>query len=270
MSPTQTPGATPDGTPDWTLDWAPLDQELRHWQAAGLKLPLWWRDDDAIEPTPQLDQLSALAQKLTLPVHLAVIPRDAQPALAAYVEAHPEVIPLVHGWAHISRAAPGDKKCEFPPQHPLAGSLAEMAEGLARLEALFGPRLQPIFVPPWNRIAPELLPLMADLGFAAVSRFTPRAQAWAAAGLAQINTHLDPIDWKGSRSLVAPERLINQVSDQLRARRLDQADNREPYGILTHHLVHDAAVWDFTEALITRLMQGPGQIWTFDKKEDER
>ena len=46
------------------------------------------------------------------------------------------------------------------------------------------------------------------------------------------------------------------------------ADNHEPYGILTHHLVHDAAIWHFTETLISRLMQGPGQVWQLDNKED--
>ena len=159
---------------------------------------------------------------------------------------------------------------EFPNQRPAQVALGEIQHGLARLQALFGPRLLPMFVPPWNRIAPDLVPALADLGFAALSTFTPRHSPMAAPGLAQINTHLDPIDWKGTRSLVAPERLIAQVCDQLRDRRTGLADNAEPYGILTHHLVHDSAIWTFTEALITCLMQGPGQVWTFDNKEAPR
>jgi hypothetical protein len=39
-------------TPDWTA----LDAELAAWDQAGLTLPLWWRDDDAVKPTPALDQ----------------------------------------------------------------------------------------------------------------------------------------------------------------------------------------------------------------------
>jgi hypothetical protein len=249
-------------TPDWTA----LDLELSRWQDIGLALPLWWRDDDAIAPTAALDQLSALAQKLALPVHLAVIPSTAQPQLAACVSAHPELIPVVHGWAHINLAAAGEKKCEFPTHRPVEAALGDIEAGLARLQDLFGDRLEPIFVPPWNRITADLLPWMAGAGFAALSTFTPRTKAKAAPGLAQINTHLDPIDWKGSRSLVAPDQLITQVSRQLQARRLGTADNSEPYGILTHHLVHDTAIWEFTAALIARLMQGPAEVWQFDKR----
>ncbi|MEP2716071.1 polysaccharide deacetylase family protein [Pseudophaeobacter sp.] len=251
-----------------TPDWSQLDAELATWRDTGMTLPLWWRDDDATEPTPELDQLSALSRKLALPVHLAVIPKTATPELAAYLEQHPELIPVVHGWAHQNRADPSRKKCEFPADRPTDDALADMAQGLARLNTLFGPRLLPMFVPPWNRIAAELPPKMADLGFTALSTFTPRKSPKAAPGLAQINTHLDPIDWKGSRSLVAPDRLINQVSEQLQARRTSTAENTEPYGILTHHLAHDRAIWDFTEALISHLMQGPGVVWTFDNKED--
>ncbi len=249
-------------TPDWTA----LDLELSRWQDTGLALPLWWRDDDAIAPTAALDQLSALARKLTLPVHLATIPSTAQPQLARYVNAHAELIPVMHGWAHTNRAAVGEKKCEFPDHRPVEAALGDIEAGLARLQELFGARLEPIFVPPWNRIAADLLPWMAGVGFVALSTFTPRTKAKAAPGLAQINTHLDPIDWKGRRSLVAPDQLVAQVCQQLQARRLGSADNSEPYGILTHHLVHDAAIWEFTEALITRLMQGPTQVWQFDRR----
>lgn len=258
------PGMNTGITPDWT----DLDLELSSWEAQGLKLPLWWRDDDAIAPSQNLDRLTALSQKLRLPVHLAVIPREATPALADYIGQHPDLIPTVHGWAHQNHAPKGEKKCEFGPQRPIDDALAEIEQGLTRLQDLFGPALQPIFVPPWNRIAPALLPWLAGAGFAALSTFKPRAQAKAAPGLAQINTHLDPIDWKGSRSLVVPDQLVSQLATQLRDRREGRADNSEPYGILTHHLVHDTAIWNFTEALIARLMQGPAQVWQFDTRKN--
>lgn len=251
-------------TPNWTQ----LDIELSSWQAEGLVLPLWWRDDDAITPTAALDQLGKLALKLDLPVHLAVIPKEATPQLACHIAQHSDIlVPVVHGWAHQNQAAVGEKKCEFAAHRPIEDSLAEIERGLACLEVLFGDQLQPMFVPPWNRIASGLLPWMAGIGFVALSTFTPRKRVKAAPGLIQVNTHLDPIDWKGGRSLAPPQQLIAQVSNQLRERRLGQADNTEPYGILTHHLVHDAAIWDFTEALLTRLMRGPGEAWKFDKRK---
>lgn len=82
-----------------------------------------------------------------------------------------------------------------------------------------------------------------------------------APGLEQINTHLDPIDWRGTRGLVAPDKLVAQTTDLLRDRREGRTDNAEPFGILTHHLVHDPDIWIFTEALLRRLLDGPGFVW---------
>ena len=55
----------------------PVKQELRIWREQGLVLPIWWRDDDATEPTPALDRLLGLAASLGAPLHLAVVPEPA-------------------------------------------------------------------------------------------------------------------------------------------------------------------------------------------------
>jgi len=243
-------------------NWAPLDRELARWQSAGLTLPLWWRDDDAIAPSPELDRLKALAEMQDISVHLAVIPNDATQELAALVQDSGHLIPLVHGWAHISHAQQGEKKAEFDDNRPLADMRAEAEQGLARLSDLFKGCLTPMFVPPWNRIAPQVVGELAGLGYHALSTFTPRTTPFAAPGLAQINTHLDPIAWKAGRGLVDPETLIAHVARQMADRRQGRADNDEPYGILTHHLVHDEAIWGFTDALLTRLTAGPTRCWT--------
>ncbi|MHA6264546.1 polysaccharide deacetylase family protein [Arenibacterium sp. CAU 1754] len=242
-------------------DWTPLGEELKNWARDGLTLPLWWRDDDAVAPTPALDRLARLSHTCDLPVHLAVIPAHATRELAGVVRDEANLIALVHGWAHENHAPDGAKKCEFGALRPLQQRRDDAERGLTHMRTLFGPDLAPVFVPPWNRIAPDLVTELAGIGYRAVSTFTPRTAAFAAPGLAQINTHLDPINWKGTRSLVAPDVLIAQLCDQLAARRLGKADNDEPYGILTHHLVHDAAIWEFTEQLILRLMDGPVTRW---------
>lgn len=244
--------------PDWTL----LDTELARWADAGLTLPLWWRDDDAVAHTPALDQLTALSDACNTPVHLAVIPSLADTTLATHLRRSPQLIPMVHGWAHASHAPEGQKKAEFGAHRPLAEMQDEAGRGLARLTELFGAAARPVFVPPWNRIAAELLPVLPSLGYTTLSTFTPRATPKAAPGLAQINCHLDPIAWHAGRSLADPDGLIRQMTGQLADRRLGHADNAEPYGILTHHLVHDAAIWDFTAALLTRLAAGPVRNWT--------
>lgn len=245
-----------------TPDWTPLDRELERWRAGGLTLPLWWRDDDAVATGPALDRLTVLAEAHDLPVHLAVIPARASNALAGHVRGTTHLQPVVHGWAHRNHAQPGGKKCEFAGHRPLAHMRAEAERGLARMSELFGGRLKRMFVPPWNRIAPQMVGELAGLGYLTLSTFTPRMAPHAAPGLARINTHLDPIAWKADRGLVRPDRLIRQLTEQLADRRGGQADNGEPYGILTHHLVHDDDIWAFTDALLARLTAGPTRRWT--------
>ncbi|WP_293577325.1 polysaccharide deacetylase family protein [Phaeobacter sp.] len=249
-----------------TINWQILDEELTRWNERGLTLPLWWRDDDAISATDQLHRLSALAERHGLPVHLAIIPKDADQTLVEALQGADMLIPVVHGWSHENHAPASEKKAEFGAHRPVDDMLSEIEFGLRHLAQMFGPKLRPMFVPPWNRLSGELVPWLAGIGFSAVSTFTPRKTARVAPGLWQINTHLDPVDWKNGKSLHAPQALIQQVATDLRNRRNGQADNEEPYGILTHHLIHDEAIWDFTDALIARLMAGPGHAWAFDER----
>lgn len=252
-----------------SLDWSLLQEELNLWRSAGLTLPLWWRDDDAVAVTPQLERLSALSEELGLPVHLAVIPRDAEDELVTYVCAETGLIPVVHGWAHQNHAPNGEKKAEFRSHRPIDRVVDDAEAGLKRLRGLFGEQLLPMFVPPWNRITPQVAARLPELGYRYVSTATPRENAYAAPDLEQVNTHIDPIDWHGSRGLHEPGQLISQTVGLLRYRREGRADNSEPFGVLTHHLVHDEEVWVFTKALIQHLLDGPGVPWIAARDPDK-
>ncbi|MES0825849.1 polysaccharide deacetylase family protein [Ruegeria sp. SCP11] len=249
-----------------TVDWRPLDTELTAWKAEELTLPVWWRDDDAVSATPQLKTLSKLSVALGLPVHLAIIPRDADATLVEHVTAHKTLIPVVHGWAHHNHAPPDEKKSEFRLHRPQKEILSDAQSGLERLKSLFGDRLCPMFVPPWNRIAPDVVRELPGLGYCILSTATPRATSCPVPGLEQINTHLDPIDWRGTRGLISKNTLIIQTAGLLRDRREGRADNAEPFGVLTHHLVHDQDIWTFTEELLRRLLDGPGHAWAAPTK----
>lgn len=241
---------------------APLAAELALWRDAGLVLPVWWRDDDAVEPTPRLERLVALAARHRAPLHLAVVPQPATPDLAGLVAEADAVFALPHGWRHANHAPAGARKAEFGAHRPAAAMADEIGGGWRRLRELFGPRALPVFVPPWNRVAPDLFALLPGLGIAAVSTFTPRAAPLAAAGLAAVNTHLDPIDWHAGRGLRDPAALAAQAVRELADRRLGRADDDEPYGLLTHHLVHDEAVWAFAETWLEMLAESRVARWT--------
>ena len=237
-----------------TADFTPLRTELAIWRRERLTLPLWWRDDDAVQPIPALERLLALSTDLGLPVHLAVIPLRATTALADRLADEETAVALVHGWAHENHAPPDQKKAEFG--HPRPDAAAQTADALERLKALFGPRLLEMFVPPWNRIDPEMIARIAAQGYRALSTYTPRLHRLAAPGLVQINTHADPIHWRGGGGLVPPEELIGGLVTLLQNRRAGLEDAAEPLGFLTHHLVHDDAIWGVTERCLATLLEG--------------
>ncbi len=238
--------------------WRHLSEELDAWAAAGRSATLWWRDDDAVEPSPELTRLLTLAHARDLPLALAVIPARASKALAGWLAAHPAQPALLqHGDAHQIHARDGEKKAELGAQRPADVVLEELARGWERMTALFGEAWAPILVPPWNRIAERLVAELAGLGFRGLSTHGPRAAAEPAPGLVQVNTHLDIMHWPPPRGFLGEAESLEILVAQLRARRLREADAAEPTGLLTHHPAHDAAAWAFLEALLDRLAGHP-------------
>jgi hypothetical protein len=237
-----------------TAEWADLVAELDRWGEAGQVATLWWRDDDAVAATPELDALLRLAGEV--PLALAVIPADARPDLAAALAAFPQIVVLPHGWRHANHAANG-KKSEFPPERPAAEVAAELAKGHARLVGLFGPRALPVFVPPWNRFAAEFLPLLGVAGIAGLSEMAGREAPALPRGLSRIDTHVDLVAWKQDRGFIGAPAALAGLVGQLRARRLGGGDLAAATGILTHHLVMDRATAGFLDRLIA-LIDGHG------------
>lgn len=237
-----------------TFDWAPLHSELRLWRQMNLELPLWWRDDDAIAATPQLERLSKLADDAGLPVHVAVVPALIKPTLPPVFLNDPNMVPVIHGWRHISHAPEGAKNAEFG--HPRAAAQDELAQAMSRMGDHFGDRLVKLFVPPWNRISDDLFPVLAAETYAGVSTFGPRTSIFPVPTVMQINTHIDPIFWRGHRGLVDPDILIAGIAATLRERREGGTDSTEPLGLLTHHLVHTEDIWRFTRDVLAVLLDG--------------
>lgn len=243
------------------LDWAPLRAALSALRRDRIALQVWWRDDDAVAATPALARLSNLSSQIGLPVHLAVIPAHLDDTMVDVITTAP-LFPVVHGWAHTDHSAGAGKKNEFLTPRP--DTRHETAQALALMRNHFGLALRPMFVPPWNRIASEVVQALPGQGYTALSTFGPRTSPEAVPGLARINTHVDPIWWKGTRNLVDPAQLIAQACQHLEARRSGDADANEPFGLLTHHLVHTEAIWTFSAAFLSELLNGGATPWTME------
>lgn len=216
---------------------------------SGRMIDLWWRDDDAVAATPALDRLLTLSGTVGVPVALAAIPASAEPSLAVRLRCEPDIAVLVHGLVHRNHAQGGGKPAEFGPERSIDALRADVSEGARLASHVFGPRVLPVFVPPWNRIVGTLAACLPDLGFAALSAAgTPGRRV--VDGVLRIDTHLDPVEWHASRSLSAPDELVDAV---LKAMSAD-----EPLlGLLTHHLMFDEALWDFTAAFLNAARSHP-------------
>jgi hypothetical protein len=246
------------------VKWPDLMAEFNSWEEAGKVATLWWRDDDAVAPTARLGRLLSIAPGV--PLSLAVIPADAQQELAEwlaqYLRSAPKasVAVLQHGWRHMNYSG-GGKKSEFPGERPRPGVACELAAGRARLSDLFGTRAQPVLVPPWNRFDDSLLSLLAHCGLTGISRAQPRSASPRAAGVIEVNIHVDLVDWKGTRGFVGEEAALGGLVQHLRARRLRAVCADEPTGILTHHLIQDGATDAFLDRLTAVSLAHPAVLW---------
>ncbi|MBY5518387.1 polysaccharide deacetylase family protein [Rhizobium leguminosarum] len=238
------------------IAWDPLHRELDRWQAAGRVARLWLRDDDAVEPTPDLETLLALTGESGVPLALAVIPGLTGEALALRLAEEAGVAVAVHGWCHTNHAGPERKKQELGGERPAEAVLGELGEGFRLLERLHPARFIPVLVPPWNRIDAALIPALPALGFAALSVY---GRAKQGDPVPLLNTHVDIIDWHGTRGGRSEEELVAELVAELHDR---FAGSDEPVGVLTHHLVHDTAAWDFLSALFATTGRHPAVRWS--------
>lgn len=249
----------PRGQAAISADWPDLVAELDRWGEAGQVAGLWWRDDDAVKPTPELASLLRLAGDVSLA--LAVIPAAAEPDLPGFLRATPQVAVLQHGWRHANHAALGTKKSEFPDGRSAATVASELAQGHARLAELFGPRALPVLVPPWNRFAAGFVPLLTEIGIVGLSSMASREAVPPPAGIVRMDVHVDLVAWKDGRRFVGAEVALSGLIAHLRARRLGSAEPDTPVGILTHHLVMDRATAGFLNRLITTVAEHDAARW---------
>lgn len=235
--------------------WQALDEEAGRWREAGRTAELWWRDDDAADTGPALDRLLEIHHEAEVPLSLAVVPAHATQALADRLGRAPGVDLLQHGYAHVNHATAREKKIELGPHRPAMVVLGELGTGWLALERLFGGRALAVMVPPWNRIAPALVPTLPEIGFKGVSAFGSRRRAHPVKGLVEINTHVDLIDWKGGRGFVGEAAALGALVAALEHAR---TVSDEPVGLLSHHLAMDGGAWDFLRSMWAKAQTTPG------------
>ena len=130
---------------------------------------------------------------------------------------------------------------EFRPDEPARDVAARLAEGWAALEG-FERRL-PVYVPPWNALAPNVEEALKLSGHEALSAWSSLSRP------GRVDAHVDVLRWRGGPRFAGRERVLGRLTEALRMRRREGLWN-EPVGLLTHHLAHDEPAWRFLEDLL--------------------
>ena len=240
--------------------------EIARWRAIGQRPAFWIRDDDANAACEELERLTAIAIRHNVSVGLAFVPGLLAADLVPFLRRQSgKLYPMCHGWKHINYASP-DNPSEFGSNRSHAVARLDAVCALETFRRHF-PGVPAIFVPPFNRIAPEMIDALAGIGFAGLSaapRPLERRMArlvgrldWAAPTVniawrrspPRIDAHIDLIDWRSgsARDLIA---VAEALLGQLRLRRRGFLPTRAPIGLLSHHRVHDESIWRLLEALI--------------------
>ncbi len=219
-----------------------LTRELDRWARLGRTPLIWWRDDDARQPTPALDRLLALAGDR--PLSLAIIPDGDLAALAARLARARNVTVSQHGVDHVNRRPAGQPPSEYPQGCGAGDMAARIGRARAAMAAAdLAPRF---YTPPWNQIEAPLAGALASLGFQGLSAWTGGAPTGA---LARIDADLDILRWRGQPRFKGGGRVLGRLRRLLAQRRRRGAYDHA-IGLLTHHDAHDPQAWAFLEWLL--------------------
>ncbi|MEH6446319.1 MAG: polysaccharide deacetylase family protein [Oceanospirillaceae bacterium] len=236
--------------------WQILAEEIQQWQSP---IPFWWRDDDAVANTGALQKMLAIADKFAIPVHLAVIPNALEDSLQNITLAaqKPNCYVLQHGFEHHSFALQGQRKIELGGSQEINVIQSNLSDGRKRLQAAFADQYLDILVPPWNRISDEIAAKLPDIGYQKLS-ILGGAKVEESEFL--LNVHIDIINWK-QRCFAGEALILAKITAHLRELRLKQQTPLKPCGLMTHHLDHDFACWQFIEQFFSFCQNHPQIRW---------
>ncbi|RTL30735.1 MAG: hypothetical protein EKK49_12960 [Rhodocyclaceae bacterium] len=228
---------------------SPLRAELELWQASGRSCPFWWRDDDLVCASPELNKMALLAAEARVPVLAAVIPAHTDGRLGEDTMGMAELSFCQHGYAHKSHVAAGVPSSEFGNGRQLSEVAREIAEGRQRLQGLFGERFIPVFVPPWNRIAANFIPLLEEYRFLGLSQHRDEPSL-PDSKLITVHCDIEILLWSAaSKATCKPtQTLVLELVKRL-AKLRTNAMEPEPLGVLTHHRAMKDDAWLFMHTL---------------------
>jgi hypothetical protein len=236
---------------------ASLNAVMAALDAAPSPVCFFLRDDDAGWEDAKLFALLDCTARAGVPIDLAVIPQATGTRLAreltARIDAAPRRVNVhQHGFAHRNHETHA-RKCEFGEARVRDAQRADLAAGRERLLTLFDARLDAIFTPPWNRCSAGTPRLLAELGYAALSRSRAAPVQHA---LPELSVS---VDWcKQVRTAAARgERCAERIACELAAAIGDGG----AVGLMLHHAEMEEAELALLGRLLAELRSHPRACW---------
>lgn len=206
-----------------------LDPLRRALDTSPAPMNFFFRDDDAGWEDARLFKLLNLFSAHHIPIDLAVIPKAISEITAKRLSKR-KISIHQHGYAHLNHEQIG-RKCEFGESRSRELQLADIAAGKQMLTELFGPAVEPIFTPPWNRCTATTTDCLRELGFTVLSRDLT-ASPLPVADLTELPVS---VDWFAQRKKV-PLRPV-EIGQLLAAATAAQT----PVGVMLHHAIMNEA-----------------------------
>ena len=239
-----------------------LAEELDRWSRSATPCSLWWRDDDLVRNSANLQRLQRTADAHGLEILVAVIPEQAERRLGEETSSMGQLVFCQHGLQHLSHESDTAEKSEFGPGRGLAAIRRDLETGFAICREIFGERFFPVLVPPWNNFHLEAIPVLAEVGFLGLSRYG-FLTAVDGADITFADTHIDLIDWQRlpGPGVLPQEEMDIRFAEVLRQRRTSNQWLHTPTGILTHHRVMGDGDWKALDELLDTLGSFPCVQW---------
>ena len=240
---------------------SPLGHLLRTLDAlpeSALPLPCFIRDDDAGWDDARQLALCDATLAAGVPMDLAAIPAALGDALVrelnARIDAQPTLLGVhQHGHTHTNHQAAG-RKCEFGDARSAAQQRQDIVQGHATLQQAFGHRLAPLFTPPWNRCSADTPALLAELGFAGLSRDRGALTQQAQTALPEIGVD---VDWCKHQREGGSAAALADLARALQA----CATSGQPMGLMLHHAAMEQAEFDLLRDALAALARHPRVEW---------
>lgn len=209
-----------------------LSSHLVALRASGHRFRMWWRDDDGCRDTAEMRRL--LAARQDTPIALALIPGLLDSTLVNLVDGAAGVSVLQHGWKHINWSRDDSRPSEFPETRSRSEACDELRKGFQILEASFGGRFKPVFVPPWHSCSRWLMDARSQLGYRAVSSEAPLFPLLSRGWGEEVNVEIDTANWTAGGAFIGPLELTRKIIRAFEIR-LSWSAEAVPIGLLSHH-----------------------------------